>query len=164
MTLSLLMLLIGLPSLASGFRIEKCKVHASSPNDTVLTMPTYRVSNKAFTNHRLLLGTHTSGQASDFLQIASLQLPKRDGLPGEENIGKDQYDEEKGGRVLLWNQDHPPHSDTDCRTCCASWTANTPILYHTTYKSRWRGQQSPIHASKSGPHRHENDYRRCLDL
>ncbi|KAG8833952.1 Histone acetyltransferase type B subunit 2 [Serendipita sp. 399] len=57
------------------------------------------VSGKSFTNHRLLLGTHTSGQASEFVQIASLQLPKRDGLPGEENIGKDQYDEDKGELV-----------------------------------------------------------------
>jgi hypothetical protein len=101
MTLSLPMLLIGLPSLASGFRIEKCAFLTNSPNDRLLTISTYRVSNKAFTNHRLLLGTHTSGQASDYLQIASLQLPRRDGLPGEENIGKDQYDEEKRGKVSL---------------------------------------------------------------
>jgi hypothetical protein len=101
MMLSLLMLLIGLPSLASGFQIEKCAFLTSFPSDRLLTIPTYRVSNKAFTNHRLLLGTHTSGQASDYLQIASLQLPRRDGLPGEENIGKDQYDEEKGGNVPL---------------------------------------------------------------
>ncbi|CCA70148.1 probable Chromatin assembly factor 1 subunit c [Serendipita indica DSM 11827] len=38
------------------------------------------VPGKPFTNHRLLLGTHTSGQAPDFVQIASLQLPKRDEL------------------------------------------------------------------------------------
>ncbi|CAG7853868.1 SubName: Full=Probable Chromatin assembly factor 1 subunit c {ECO:0000313/EMBL:CCA70148.1} [Serendipita indica DSM 11827] len=60
------------------------------------------VPGKPFTNHRLLLGTHTSGQAPDFVQIASLQLPKRDGLPGEENIGKDQYDEEKGGKSVVF--------------------------------------------------------------
>ncbi|KAH9075852.1 histone acetyltransferase type B subunit 2 [Lactarius deliciosus] len=38
-------------------------------------------SNKPYTVHRLLLGTHTSGQAADYLQIATVQIPTRSG-PG----------------------------------------------------------------------------------
>ncbi|KAG9313952.1 WD40-repeat-containing domain protein [Chiua virens] len=34
--------------------------------------------NKPYTVHRLLLGTHTSGQAQDYLQIATVHIPKRD--------------------------------------------------------------------------------------
>ena len=55
-----------------------------------------RPPGKQYTNHRLLLGTHTSGQFNDYVQIASLELPKRDDMPGEK-LGKDNYDEESGG-------------------------------------------------------------------
>jgi histone-binding protein RBBP4 len=37
-----------------------------------------RPADKPYTVHRLLLGTHTSGQAQDHLQIATVHLPKRD--------------------------------------------------------------------------------------
>jgi histone-binding protein RBBP4 len=48
-------------------------------------------ANKPYTTHRLLLGTHTSGQAQDYLQIASVQIPKRD-----EILDRDNYDEQRG--------------------------------------------------------------------
>nr|GAT59830.1 WD40 repeat-like protein [Mycena chlorophos] len=51
--------------------------------------------NKPFTTHRLLLGTHTSGQAQDYLQIASVQIPKRSG-PGAEKLDAASYDDERG--------------------------------------------------------------------
>jgi hypothetical protein len=51
--------------------------------------------NLPYTTHRLLFGTHTSGQTQDFLQIATLQLPKRDA----ESLGLDRtdYDHDRGG-------------------------------------------------------------------
>ncbi|KAJ7204412.1 WD40 repeat-like protein [Mycena pura] len=51
--------------------------------------------NKPYTTHRLLLGTHTSGQAQDYLQIASVQIPKRAG-PGAEKLDRANYDDERG--------------------------------------------------------------------
>lgn len=40
--------------------------------------PLPRPADKPYTIHRLLLGTHTSGQAQDYLQIATVHLPNRD--------------------------------------------------------------------------------------
>ena len=37
-----------------------------------------RNPSKSYTTHRLLLGTHTSGQAQDYPQIATVHIPKRD--------------------------------------------------------------------------------------
>ncbi|KAJ7070670.1 WD40-repeat-containing domain protein [Mycena amicta] len=51
--------------------------------------------NKPYTTHRLLLGTHTSGQAQDYLQIASVQIPKRAG-PGAEKLDRSSYDDDRG--------------------------------------------------------------------
>lgn len=45
---------------------------------------------KNYSTHRLLLGTHTSGEADNFLQIADVQLPN----PVAENDPRN-YDEEK---------------------------------------------------------------------
>jgi len=50
---------------------------------------------KNYTVHRLLLGTHTSGQAQDYLQIAQVQLPKRDG-EGSDKLDRGDYDDERG--------------------------------------------------------------------
>jgi hypothetical protein len=52
-------------------------------------------SNKPYTIHRLLLGTHTSGQAADYLQIATVQIPTRSG-PGADVLDRGTYDEERG--------------------------------------------------------------------
>lgn len=47
------------------------------PTLTTQWLPDVRdVPGKEFREHRLLLGTHTSGQASDYLQIAHIDLPK----------------------------------------------------------------------------------------
>ena len=50
--------------------------------------------NKPYTIHRLLFGTHTSGQAQDYLQIATVHLPKRD----EVALDREDYDDERGGK------------------------------------------------------------------
>ena len=53
-----------------------------------------------YTQHRLLLGTHTSGQDQNYLQIASVQLPHTgsDGASNsaESRLDLKQYDEDKG--------------------------------------------------------------------
>ncbi|KAI5116430.1 hypothetical protein M0805_000209 [Coniferiporia weirii] len=51
---------------------------------------------KPYTVHRLLLGTHTSGQAQDYLQIATVHLPTRDGSGGGERLDHTAYDDERG--------------------------------------------------------------------
>ncbi|KAJ7361348.1 WD40 repeat-like protein [Mycena albidolilacea] len=53
-------------------------------------------SNKPYTTHRLLLGTHTSGQNQDYLQIASVQIPKRTNASGAEKLDRADYDDERG--------------------------------------------------------------------
>ncbi|KAH8101041.1 histone acetyltransferase type B subunit 2 [Phellopilus nigrolimitatus] len=52
--------------------------------------------NKPYTVHRLLLGTHTSGQAQDYLQIATVQIGKRDESAGAERLDHTSYDDERG--------------------------------------------------------------------
>ena len=52
----------------------------------------FRPPGADYTIHRLLLGTHTSGQAQDHLVIASVQIPK----PVEGKLA--DYDDEKGGQ------------------------------------------------------------------
>lgn len=54
-----------------------------------------RPPDKPYNIHRLLLGTHTSGQSQDYLQIATVHLPKRDG-PGAERLDHTSYDDERG--------------------------------------------------------------------
>lgn len=55
----------------------------------------HRPPNKPYTTHRLLLGTHTSGQAADYLQIATVQIPSRAG-PGADVLDRSTYDDERG--------------------------------------------------------------------
>lgn len=55
----------------------------------------HRPPNKPYTTHRLLLGTHTSGQAADYLQIATVQIPSRAG-PGADALDRSAYDDERG--------------------------------------------------------------------
>lgn len=50
------------------------------------------------------MGTHTSGQGSDYLQIATVQLPKREGEPGASErdvLDREKYDDERGGSYRL---------------------------------------------------------------
>jgi histone-binding protein RBBP4 len=52
---------------------------------------------KPYTTHRLLLGTHTSGQSQDYLQIATVQIPKRDNpATGADKLDRADYDDERG--------------------------------------------------------------------
>ncbi|TRM70420.1 WD40-repeat-containing domain protein [Schizophyllum amplum] len=51
--------------------------------------------NKPYTTHRLLLGTHTSGQAQDYLQIATVQIPTTSG-PSSDKLDSTSYDDERG--------------------------------------------------------------------
>ncbi|OSD06185.1 histone acetyltransferase type B subunit 2 [Trametes coccinea BRFM310] len=53
-------------------------------------------ANKPYTVHRLLLGTHTSGQAQDYLQIATVHLPKRDDSSSADRLDRSDYDDERG--------------------------------------------------------------------
>lgn len=64
-------------------------------NDRLLLLSGQCLSpaNKPYTTHRLLFGTHTSGQAQDYLQIATVHLPKRD----EVALDREDYDDERGG-------------------------------------------------------------------
>lgn len=48
-----------------------------------------RIPDKNFSTHRLLIGTHTSGEAQNYLQIAHVQLPKPISLDAAD------YDEER---------------------------------------------------------------------
>lgn len=61
--------------------------------------PPPRNPSKSYTTHRLLLGTHTSGQAQDHLQIATIHIPKRDsgaGGSGADKLDRADYDDERG--------------------------------------------------------------------
>lgn len=44
----------------------------------------------------MLLGTHTSGQAADYLQIATVQIPSRTGGAGADVLDRSAYDDERG--------------------------------------------------------------------
>lgn len=63
-----------------------------------------RNENKPYTTHRLLLGTHTSGQAQDYLQIAQVQIPKRTHpSTGADKLDRADYDDERkelGGHTI----------------------------------------------------------------
>ncbi|KAF5380318.1 hypothetical protein D9757_007940 [Collybiopsis confluens] len=51
---------------------------------------------KNYTVHRLLLGTHTSGQAQDYLQIATVSVPNRDNASNADKLDHESYDAERG--------------------------------------------------------------------
>jgi histone-binding protein RBBP4 len=55
-----------------------------------LTKHLFRVPDKPYSTHRLLIGTHTTGEAQNYLQIAHVQLPNPN-VPNPED-----YDEDKG--------------------------------------------------------------------
>ncbi|KAF9270853.1 histone acetyltransferase type B subunit 2 [Marasmius fiardii PR-910] len=52
--------------------------------------------NKSYSIHRLLLGTHTSGQARDYVQIATVSIPKRDSSASAQKLSRNDYDDERG--------------------------------------------------------------------
>lgn len=80
-------------SMVSRQRIVRLFLHRHA--DKLLI--SHRPLNKPYSTHRLLLGTHTSGQAQDYLQIAAVQIPKRDGLTdGAEKLDRGNYDDEHG--------------------------------------------------------------------
>ncbi|WFD31378.1 Histone acetyltransferase type B subunit 2 [Malassezia sp. CBS 17886] len=58
------------------------------------------VADKGYMRHRLLLGTHTSAQDQNYLQIATVSLPNADGdaapALGDGKLDLKDYDEEKG--------------------------------------------------------------------
>lgn len=58
-------------------------------NDALLCRP----AGKTYSQHRLLLGTHTSEQDQNYVQIAQVQLPNRD-----VQLDESKYDEDKGGK------------------------------------------------------------------
>ena len=64
----------------------------SAQDCTLLTA--HSVPDKDFCTHRLLLGTHTSNEAQNYLQIAQVQLPKP---AGPDSADYDEEREEIGG-------------------------------------------------------------------
>lgn len=74
---------------------ESCVSHNLIPLFVIDRPLNHRPANKPYTTHRLLLGTHTSGQAQDYLQIATVQIPKRSG-PTADKLDRDSYDDERG--------------------------------------------------------------------
>jgi histone-binding protein RBBP4 len=89
-------------SVVPGQRIVRCSVLSTSQFTYLTVLP--RPSNKNYTIHRLLLGTHTSGQAQDYLQIATVSIPKRDG-PSSDKLDRSNYDDE---RAELGGHSIPP--------------------------------------------------------
>lgn len=65
--------------------------------------------NKPYTIHRLLLGTHTSGQAQDYVRIATVQIPNREGSGTSDKLDRSNYDDERGE---LGGHTLPPASST----------------------------------------------------
>ncbi|EJD54308.1 histone acetyltransferase type B subunit 2 [Auricularia subglabra TFB-10046 SS5] len=64
------------------------------PSLTVQWFPDVEApADKPYTTHRLLLGTHTSSQGPEYLQIATVHLPKRE-LP--DGLDRASYDDERG--------------------------------------------------------------------
>ncbi|KAH8835098.1 WD40 repeat-like protein [Flagelloscypha sp. PMI_526] len=51
---------------------------------------------KSYSTHRLLLGTHTSGTGKEYLQIATVNIPRRDNHPAAEKLTSNEYNAEKG--------------------------------------------------------------------
>ena len=49
-------------------------------------------ADKDYTVHRLLLATHTSGEDNNYLQIATVHLPKP-----QSDLDIEKYDDERGG-------------------------------------------------------------------
>lgn len=69
----------------------------------LLTSSIDRPAGKGFEQHRLLLGTHTSGQDQNYVQIAHAQLPTTAAVDGEENgLDTTKYDEDKGGKSIMY--------------------------------------------------------------
>ncbi len=72
-------------------------IHVVPPHTTnrLACTTTPSPPDKPYTTHRLLLGTHTSGQATDYLQIATVQIPLRSG-PNADVLDRSAYDGERG--------------------------------------------------------------------
>lgn len=69
------------------------------PSLTIQWFPDVQGANdpsKPYTTHRLLMGTHTSGQAQEYVQIATLHLPKRELPDGPGALDRANYDDERG--------------------------------------------------------------------
>ena len=75
------------------------RLRCTNNDRTALTWPTLTVQwfpdvkqpeGKDYSIHRLLLGTHTSDESANFVQIADVQIPK------PRNPNTDNYDDERG--------------------------------------------------------------------
>lgn len=54
-------------------------------------------ADKDYTVHRMILATHTSGEDNNYLQIATVHLPKP-----QSELSLDKYDDERGGASLSY--------------------------------------------------------------
>lgn len=85
----------------SPFLYDMVITHALEwPTLTMQWFPDKEVfADKGYARHRLLMGTHTSGQDQNYVQIASANLPLTD-AEGDAKLEMKDYDEEKGGTCL----------------------------------------------------------------
>ena len=82
----------------AGFLYDLVVTHALEwPTLTVQWFPDReRPTGKNYDQHRLLLGTHTSGQDQNYVQIANVQLPTTAAEGKEAPLDTTKYDEDKG--------------------------------------------------------------------
>ncbi|KZV99251.1 WD40 repeat-like protein [Exidia glandulosa HHB12029] len=82
------------------FLYDVVVTHASDwPSLTVQWFPDTEAasdSSKPYTTHRLLTGTHTSGQSQEYVQIVTVHLPKRELPDGPGALERASYDDERG--------------------------------------------------------------------
>ncbi|WFC98420.1 Histone acetyltransferase type B subunit 2 [Malassezia yamatoensis] len=109
----------------SPFLYDMVITHALEwPTLTIQWFPDKEVfADKGFARHRLLMGTHTSGQDQNYLQIATANLPLTEGESDTKLEVKD-YDEEKGatravnGLTYVFDRtkhSNQPDADGKCR-------------------------------------------------
>lgn len=109
-----------------------------------LTQPLFRSpDDKDYTVHRLLLATHTSGEDNNYLQIATVHLPKP-----QSELSIDKYDDERGGAGRNRTGPTPPRSDTDFAVPSAPACARTEIGAHTATEPRVQITQSINHTGE----------------
>lgn len=109
---------------------------------------------KPYTTHRLLTGTHTSDQSNEYLQIATVHLPKRELPDGPGALDRASYDDERGGTLHLPRYDELAYLearlDRARRALCAQPCARAG---HAAHQPRRRDQPRALHAAEPGPHR-----------
>ena len=76
-------------------RTQKVRLLTKCNNARAITAR-YRVADQGYAEHKLVLGTHTSGVETNYLIVASVRLPLED-----TEIDATRYDDERGGRRFM---------------------------------------------------------------